>query len=108
MERLISSQHDHCAAYRRRKERNACSVPRLELWELETAFPLLYTRFVKTGEWTLKELVDYMTIKPAEAFSLPYGKLEEGHIADITLIDLKKEMAIDKTSFLSKRAKYTV
>ena len=69
---------------------------------LETAFPLLYTRFVKTGEWTLKELVDYMTIKPAEAFSLPYGKLEEGHIADITLIDLNKEMAIDKTSFLSK------
>lgn len=69
---------------------------------LETAFPLLYTRFVKTGEWTLKELVDYMTIKPAESFSLPYGKLEEGHIADITLIDLNKEMAIDKTSFLSK------
>ncbi|MGG1697225.1 dihydroorotase [Bacillus zhangzhouensis] len=69
---------------------------------LETAFPLLYTRFVKTGEWTLKELVDYMTIKPAEAFSLPYGKLEEGQVADITLIDLNKEMAIDKKSFLSK------
>ncbi|MGN7327095.1 dihydroorotase [Bacillus pumilus] len=69
---------------------------------LETAFPLLYTRFVKTGEWTLKELIDYMTIKPAEAFSLPYGKLEKGQIADITLIDLNKEMAIDKKSFLSK------
>lgn len=69
---------------------------------LETAFPLLYTSFVKTGEWTLKELVDYMTIKPAEAFALPYGKLEEGQIADITLIDLNKEMAIDKKSFLSK------
>ncbi|MED1531580.1 dihydroorotase [Bacillus altitudinis] len=69
---------------------------------LETAFPLLYTRFVKTGEWTLKELVDYMTIKPAEAFALPYGKLKEGQIADITLIDLNKEMAIDKKSFLSK------
>ncbi|PCK21591.1 dihydroorotase [Bacillus pumilus] len=69
---------------------------------LETAFPLLYTRFVKTGEWTLKELVDYMTIKPAEAFSLPYGKLEEGQVADITLIDLNKEMVIDKESFLSK------
>ena len=37
-----------------------------------------------------------MTIKPAEAFALPYGKLEEGQIADITLIDLNKEMAIDK------------
>ncbi|WMT27875.1 dihydroorotase [Bacillus aerius] len=69
---------------------------------LETAFPLLYTRFVKTEEWTLKELVDYMTIKPAEAFALPYGKLEEGQIADITLIDLNKEMAIDKKNFLSK------
>ncbi|MEI4789000.1 dihydroorotase [Bacillus sp. FJAT-53060] len=69
---------------------------------LETAFPLLYTRFVKTGEWTLKELVDYMTIKPAKAFSLPYGKLEEGQVADITLIDLNKEMEIDKKSFLSK------
>lgn len=69
---------------------------------LETAFPLLYTRFVKTGEWTLKELVDYMTIKPAEAFALPYGKLEEGQIADITLIDLNKEMAIDKKAFYLK------
>ncbi|OLP66513.1 Dihydroorotase [Bacillus pumilus] len=69
---------------------------------LETAFPLLYTRFVKSGEWTLKELVDYMTIKPADAFSLPYGKVETGQVADLTLIDLNKEMAIDKKSFLSK------
>ncbi len=29
----------------------------------ETAFPLLYTHFVKNGEWTLQQLVDYLTIK---------------------------------------------
>ncbi|MFO6495352.1 MULTISPECIES: dihydroorotase [Bacillus] len=69
---------------------------------LETAFPLLYTHFVKNGAWTLKQLLDYMTVKPCEAFGLPYGRLEVGRPADITLIDLEKEEAIDKTSFLSK------
>lgn len=69
---------------------------------LETAFPLLYTHFVRNGAWTLKQLVDYMTVKPCEAFGLPYGKLEAGRPADITLIDLEKEDKIDKTRFLSK------
>ncbi|MCY9263734.1 dihydroorotase [Bacillus haynesii] len=69
---------------------------------LETAFPLLYTHFVKTGKWTLKQLHDYMTVKPCEAFGLPYGKLEAGRSADITLIDLEREEKIDKSTFLSK------
>jgi len=69
---------------------------------LETAFPLLYTHFVKTGKWTLKQLHDYMTVKPCEAFGLPYGKLEAGRSADITLIDLEREEKIDKSIFLSK------
>ncbi|MBU8786348.1 MULTISPECIES: dihydroorotase [Bacillus] len=69
---------------------------------LETAFPLLYTHFVKNGAWTLKQLVDYMTVKPCEAFGLPYGRLEAGRPADITLIDLEKEDKIDKNRFLSK------
>ncbi|ATH91353.1 dihydroorotase [Bacillus glycinifermentans] len=69
---------------------------------LETAFPLLYTHFVRNGAWTLKQLVDYMTVKPCEAFGLPYGKLEAGRPADITLIDLEKEDKIDKNRFLSK------
>lgn len=69
---------------------------------LETAFPLLYTHFVKTGEWTLKQLLDYLTIKPAEVFGFEFGKLEEGAPADLVLIDLEKEQAIDKEAFLSK------
>ena len=52
----------------------------------ETAFPLLYTHFVKTGEWTLQQLVDYITIKPAQVFDLPYGTLKEGAVADLTCI----------------------
>lgn len=69
---------------------------------LETAFPLLYTHFVKTGEWTLKQLLDWMTVKPAEAFKLPYGKLAVGDIADITIIDLAREKDINPDEFLSK------
>ncbi|MFY0759119.1 dihydroorotase [Metabacillus dongyingensis] len=69
---------------------------------LETAFPLLYTRFVETNDWTLKQLLDYLTIKPCEAFNLPYGKLEVGSPADLTIIDLEEEKEIDPETFLSK------
>ncbi|MFK2824930.1 dihydroorotase [Bacillus sp. B190/17] len=69
---------------------------------LETAFPLLYTHLVKKEVITLHQLVEWMTIKPAEAFSLPYGKLEEGAIADIALIDLQSEKEIDPEVFYSK------
>ena len=69
---------------------------------LETAFPLLYTHFVKTGEWTLKQLIDYLTIKPSDVFGFEFGKLEVGAPADLVLIDLEKEQSIDKDAFLSK------
>lgn len=69
---------------------------------LETAFPLLYTHFVKPGEWTLQQLLDYLTIKPAKVFGFEFGKLEVGAPADLVLIDLKKEQKIDKETFISK------
>ncbi|WNC12767.1 dihydroorotase [Brevibacillus brevis] len=68
----------------------------------ETAFPLLYTHFVQTGELTLKELVELLTIKPAAAFGLPYGRLEVGAPADLTVIDLETEKKIDPAAFASK------
>lgn len=69
---------------------------------LETAFPLLYTHLVKKGVLTLKQLIDFMTVKPAETFGLPYGKLEEGGLADIAVVDLESEEKIDPDTFLSK------
>jgi dihydroorotase len=69
---------------------------------LETAFPLLFSHFVDKGHITLKQLVDFLTIKPADAFNLSYGKLEVGSKADITVIDLEREEAIDPATFLSK------
>lgn len=69
---------------------------------LETAFPLLYTHLVETGEMTLQQLVDRMTNIPANVFKLPYGEIETDAIADLTLIDLEKEMTIDVETFYSK------
>lgn len=69
---------------------------------LETAFPLLYTNFVKPGHWTMKQLIDWMTKKPAEVFNLPFGTLAVGEEADLVLIDLNKEQEIDRTTFVSK------
>ncbi|MGO3725198.1 dihydroorotase, partial [Staphylococcus carnosus] len=67
----------------------------------ETAFPLLYTHFVKNGDWSLQQLVEYLTIKPSKIFDLPYGTLEEGKTADITLIDLDEEREIKAEDFHS-------
>ena len=68
----------------------------------ETAFPLLYTKFVLTGKWTLGFLVDRMTAKPAEVFDLPWGKLEAGSAADLTIIDLDTEKEVRREEIASK------
>ena len=69
---------------------------------LETAFPLLYTHLVQKNVLNLHELIDRMTKKPADVFGLPYGTLEEGAPADLTIIDLGKTAKIDRYQFASK------
>ncbi|RPF56058.1 dihydroorotase [Aquisalibacillus elongatus] len=69
---------------------------------LETAFPLLYTHFIKSNIFTLKQLVDWLTIKPSNIFRLPYGKLAVGHVADLVLVDLTDEQVINPNTFSSK------
>ncbi|KIL35356.1 dihydroorotase [Cohnella kolymensis] len=68
----------------------------------ETAFPLLYTKFVRTGRWTLDFLLRRMTSDPARLFGLPYGTLQPGAPADLTLVDLENERAVDPDNFLTK------
>ncbi|WP_273834791.1 dihydroorotase [Guptibacillus sedimenti] len=69
---------------------------------LETAFPLLYTQFVEKGTFTLKQLVDWLTVKPARAFGLEYGTLASGVQADMTIINLLEEADINPELFVSK------
>jgi dihydroorotase len=69
---------------------------------LETAFPLLYTHLVEKNIMTLKQLIDFLTVKPAAAFGLPYGELKVGAAADLVLIDLEEKREINPEEFLSK------
>ncbi|UJL47872.1 dihydroorotase [Virgibacillus sp. NKC19-16] len=92
---------DHAPHTKNEKEIGFLKAP-FGIVGLETAFSLLYTKLVKTNQVTLKQLVDWLTIKPAEVFHMPYGTLEENVVADITLIDLQRETIIDKESFHSK------
>ncbi len=43
-----------------------------------------------------------MTVKPSKSFRLSYGTLEVGSLADITLVNLDEERAVEPSTFLSK------
>ena len=62
---------------------------------IETAFPIMYTHFVKTGRMTLDRLVELMCINPRKRFGIELG-------CDYTIWDLEAEYEIDPEEFLSK------
>ena len=69
---------------------------------LETAFQLMFTHFVKPGIFTLKQVVDWLTAKPAELFNLDRGTLAVGQPADLAIFDLEDEQVIRAEDFASK------
>lgn len=92
---------DHAPHSEDEKARGMAKAP-FGIVGFETAFPLLYTKFVKTGRWSLEFLLRRMTSDPARVFGLPYGTLAEGAPADITLVDLETEREVDPRTFLTK------
>lgn len=68
---------------------------------LETAFGVLYTKLVKTGFIPLTKLIEMMSVKPRQIFDLPGGKIAEGEVADLSLLDLDKKWTVNPDEFLS-------
>ena len=68
---------------------------------LETAFSVLYTKLVKTGIITLEKLIDMMSVRPREIFSLGGGTIKEGEIADLALLDLDAQWTVNPDEFLT-------
>ncbi|WEG72623.1 dihydroorotase [Vagococcus intermedius] len=68
----------------------------------ETAFSLIYTEFVKTNTFTLEQVIDWLTIKPAMILNLPAGRLEIGQPADLAIFNLTETYQIVADDFLSK------
>ena len=61
---------------------------------LETAFPVLYTKLVKTGVITLERLIELMAINPRRRFGIPLGN-------DFSIWDLNREFTVDPNEFAS-------
>ena len=68
---------------------------------LETAFPIIYTQLVKTGEITLEKAIELMSENPAKRFGVE-NQIEEGVKANLVVFDLTSEYVIDREKFLSK------
>jgi len=69
---------------------------------LETMLPLLLTQ-VQKKRLMLRQLVSLACERPAEIYHIKgRGNLSEGSFADITVVDLKKDTAIDASKFYSK------
>ena len=62
---------------------------------LETAFPVLYTKLVRTGVLSLEKLIDLLAIAPRKRFSLP---METG----CCVWDLNERYTVDPAAFRSK------
>lgn len=69
---------------------------------IETSFALSYTYLVKSGKLNLNELASLMSANPANILSLEGGKITEGGVADLTVVDLNKKWTIDSAKFVSK------
>jgi dihydroorotase len=69
---------------------------------LETLLPLMLNE-INRGRLTIHHLIRLVAEKPAEIFHLKgRGSLNEGCVADLTVVDLKREHKIDASKFYSK------
>ena len=61
---------------------------------LETAFAVMYTYFVKTGEITMERLLDLLCYNARKRFGIPLGN-------SYTVFNLDKRLVVDPSTFMS-------
>ncbi len=67
---------------------------------IETAFPVLYTKLVKTGIISLEKLIYLMHDAPKNVFGIG-NDIKVGEKANLTVFNLEREYEIDPKEFLS-------
>ncbi|MEM8930685.1 MAG: dihydroorotase [Acidobacteriota bacterium] len=68
---------------------------------LETTVSLCLDRLVHAGVVDLPRCIELLSTAPARLFGLPGGNLRPGSPADVTLLDLDREVTIDPSTFRS-------
>ncbi len=92
---------DHAPHHAAEKERDLISAP-FGVSGLETAFPLLFSRFVETEFISLSRLVTCLSTTPARILGVPGGTLAPGSIADLVVIDPGAERKVAKERLYTK------
>ncbi|MCP3962906.1 MAG: dihydroorotase [bacterium] len=78
------------------------SVAPFGILGLETTVSLCLDRLVRPGILDLAALVRLLSTGPARVLGLPGGSLEPGRPADLTLIDLEREVTVRSEDFHSR------
>ena len=69
---------------------------------IETAFSICYTELVKKNGISINKLSELMSRNPAKILGMNKGSITIGKDGDLVLVDLNKEIVIDKEKFASK------
>ena len=96
---MISTDHAPHSFEKKNKDINSAAFG---IVGLETSFPLLYTKLVKSGLIKLEKLLDLMSYNVANAFNLSNHEICVGNALSCVCLDLDNEFSIDKNTFLSK------
>ena len=68
----------------------------------ETAFCVSYTELVAKGYMTLPQLIEKMSVRPAQLLGVPGGSMAQGDAADIVILDPAREVTVDASAFASR------
>lgn len=68
---------------------------------IEVAFPLVYTKLVKTGKLPLERAIKLMSTNAAKFFEIPGGEICENAAANICIYNLDEQWTIDSSRFAS-------
>lgn len=74
---------------------------------LETSLALGITSLVRPGHLTLSQLIEKMTINPANLYHLPCGSVTEGKAADLVLFDPNEKWITETYASKSSNSPFT-
>ncbi|MCL6557776.1 MAG: dihydroorotase [Firmicutes bacterium] len=92
---------DHAPHTREEKECEFETAP-FGISGLETAVGLVFTELVNQGVLTIPQAIAKMTVNPASILGIDCGILQEGSIADITIINPERQQRVEPEHFVSQ------
>ena len=97
---------DHAPHSREEKERSVTAAPS-GIIGLETALALGITSLVRPGHLSLMQLLEKMTVNPADLYHLPAGRIKKGVPADLVLFDPEEHWVPGEYASLSSNSPFT-